>query len=192
MKRSGLQAGWRGAMALALAMVVAAGCGAGSPGVEAEAAAARAKAQGDWRLQLDWPGSQADLPLERMDIYLVEEEGDDPEIFEIHGPGAMLVGEFPMDVHVGYESDYQKLVGKTIPIRPSGGDPREPKTSFVRLGATQVPITGGRLTIERFTGTWEGSEGDKTYWGTLEIQVPGADGERTVRGKFAVHCVTWG
>jgi hypothetical protein len=193
MDRSGNRRNVTLALLLTLAAALAAGCDAGGgAGVEATAAAARAKAQRDWKLQLDWAGASTDLPLQRMDIYLVEEESQYPEIFEIHGEGAMLVGELPMDTHVGYEADYQKLVGKTVAIRPSGGDPREPKTSWVRLGGTQVPVSGGAFTIEKLTGKWEGSEGDRTYWGTLELRVPGADGERTVRGKFAVNCVTWG
>ena len=178
---------------LALAAALASGCGAGSgAGLEASAAEARAKAQRDWKIQVDWAGAKTDLALDRMDIFLVEEEESEPEIFEIHGEGAVLVGQLPMDVHVGYGAEFEKLVGKTIALQSYGGDPGEPKTSWVNLGGTQVPLTGGSVTIQKFTGHWDGSEGDKTYWGTVELRVNGASGEQTVRGKFAVNCVTWG
>jgi len=62
----------------------------------------------------------------------------------------------------------------------------------VTLSGTRLPVTGGSLTVEKVTGQWDGSEGDKTLWGTVELQVEGDDGARTLRGKFAVHAVTWG
>jgi hypothetical protein len=127
-----------------------------------------------------------------MDIYVVENEEAYPEIFEIEGEGAVLVGEFPMNIHVGYGEDWGKLFGVPIPIRASGGDPREPKTSWVRLNGAQVPVSGGTVTFEKITGKWNGSEGDKTLWGRIELRIPGADGERTVTGRIATHAVTWG
>ena len=168
-----------------------AGCG-GSAQVEAESAAARSAARLNWKLQLDWGGSTVEASLERMDIFVVEDETEHPEIFEIEGDGAVLVGEFPMSVHVGYSEDWSKLFGVPIPIRASGGDPREPKTSWVRLNGTQVPVSGGTVTFQKITGKWEGSEGDKTLWGTIELRIPGADGERTVTGSIATNAVTWG
>jgi hypothetical protein len=179
---------------LALAVSLAAGCGgAGNENVGAEAAAvARARAQRDWMMQLDWAGAQTQVPLQSMSIFLVEDETQHPEIFEISGSDAELVGEFPLDVHVGYEAAYDRLIGKAIEIRPSGGNPREPKNSWVRLGGVRMPVVGGSFTVEKLTGKWEGSEGDKTLWGTIELRVPAADGEQAVHGKIAVHCVTWG
>jgi hypothetical protein len=170
---------------------LSAGC-AGNAGVEAQAAAARAAARPNWKLQLEWAGSTVEASLERMDIYLVENEEEGPEIFEIGGADAMLVGEFPMSTHVGYSENWEKLFGVAIPIRASGGDPREPKTSWVRMNGTQVPVSGGTIRFERITGKWDGSEGDKTLWGTIELRIPGADGERTLTGKIATHAVTWG
>ena len=178
---------------LALAALLVAGCGLQSDAdLQANAAAARAKAEPTWKIRLESDGGVVDAKLERMDIFLTEDEDSEPEIFEIHGPDAVLVGTFPSDLHVGYEAEYGRAVGRTIPIEPTGGDPREPKTSWVRLDGMAVPVTGGTLTIQKVTGKWEGSEGDRTYWGTVELRVPGAGGERTVRGKFAVNCVTWG
>jgi hypothetical protein len=177
---------------LVLFGALASGCDAGSEGSEAQAAAARARAQREWKIQVEWAGAEREAVLDRMDIYLVEEEDEYPEIFEIHGAGAVLVGEFPLDTHVGYDGAYERLIGKTIEIRPRGGDPREPKTSWVRLDGTEIPVLGGTFTVQKFTGKWEGSEGDQTCWGTLELRVPGDGGEQTLRGKFAVNCVTWG
>ena len=170
---------------------LSAGCG-GSAQVEAQAAAARATARPTWKIQLDWAGSTVEASLERMDIFVVEDEESYPEIFQITGDDAVLVGEFPMSVHVGYGEEWKHIFGVPIPISASGGDPREPKTSWVRLNGMQVPVSGGTITFEKITGKWDGSEGDKTLWGTIELRIPGADSERTVTGRIATHAVTWG
>ena len=170
---------------------LAAGCG-GSPQLEAQAAAARAAARPTWKIQLEWAGSTVEGSLDRMDIFVVEDEETYPEIFQIMGDDAVLVGEFPMSVHVGYGENWKQLFGVPIPISASGGDPREPRTSWVRMNGVQVPVSGGTVTFDKITGSWDGSEGDKTLWGTIELRIPGADAERTVTGRIATHAVTWG
>ena len=175
----------------ALALIaLTAGC-SGSAKTEADAVAARAAASPNWRIQLDWAGATVEAKIERMDVYLVEDDSYS-EIFEIEGSDAVLVGEFPTNVHVGYGEDWGKLFGVPIPITASGGDPREPKTSWVRVNGMQVPVSGGTMVFEKITGKWNGSEGDKTLWGTIELRIPGADGDRSVRGKIAANAVTWG
>ena len=141
------------AMAFAL---LSASCGMAD--TEATAAAARAKAQENWKLTIE---NAEPLALERLDIYLVEDDGD-AEVFKLYGDDVTLVGEFPLSLHVGYEEDFSRLVGKTIALDAEGGDPSDPESAFV------------------------------TLWGTVELQVEGDEGARTLRGKFAVHAVTWG
>jgi hypothetical protein len=126
-----------------------------------------------------------------MDIFLTEDESYS-EIFQIYGEGVTLVGEFPAGVRVDYEAAFERLIGRTIAIQPHGGDPREPKTSKVTLDGIVTPVSAGRFTVERLSGKWEGSEGDRTLHGTIELRVPDVNGERTLRGRFATHAVTWG
>ena len=186
-----LQIQWALALMGLAGPALSAGC-AGSGTVESQAAAAQAAARPSWKLQLDWAGSTVEAAIDRMDVYLVDDEKEYPEIFEIAGEDVVLVGEFPMSAHVGYGQDWGNIFGVAIPIRPSGGDPSEPKTSWVRLHGTQVPVSGGTITFQKITGTWDGSEGNKTLWGTIELRIPGADGDRTVTGRTATHAVTWG
>lgn len=178
-------------LATLLAPLALAGCTAGGD-TEAVLAQAMAKAKPSWKLQLDEPGAAVDLPLTEMNILLAEEEDEYPEVFEILGPDVALVGTFPMDLHVGYDESFDQLVGRTIAIDPSGGDPRDPKSSYVRLNGVPAPVSGGSFTIERVTGKFAGSHGDRTVWGTVTLRLFGADGERTVSGKLAVHAITWG
>jgi hypothetical protein len=160
----------------------------GMADTEATAAAARAKAQETWKLSLD--GAEP-LALERMDIYVVEDDSD-PEIFKLYGDEVTLVGEFPLSLHVGYEEDFERLLGTTITLDAEGGDPADPESAFVTVDGTRLSVVGGSLKFEKLTGKWDGSEGDKTLWGTVELQVGGDDGQRTLRGSVAVHVVTWG
>jgi hypothetical protein len=175
---------------LALALAPLASCSGGG-GDEASTARDREKARATWVLAIEDAGATHTMTLERMNIYLSEDETES-EIFEIVGDGAVLVGEIPAEFAVGYGEAFEKLVGRAVAIAPSGGDPREPKNSSVTIGGLGMPVSGGSLTVERVTGRWSGSEGDKTLHGTIELRVPAADGDRTVRGRFAVNAVTWG
>lgn len=169
-----------------VAALAAAGCAAGD--TSATAAEARARAQETWKLALD--GAEP-LVLERMDIYLVEDDSD-PEIFKLYGDQVTLVGEFPASLHVGYEEELSRLVGQTIELDAEGGDPREPAEAYVTIEGRRVPVVGGTLKVDKVTGKWDGSDGDKTLWGTVELVLDDDEGERTIRGTFAVHAVSWG
>ena len=37
------------------------------------------------------------------------------------------------------------------------------------VDGTRLSVMGGSLTVEKVTGKWDGSEGDKTLWGTVEL-----------------------
>jgi hypothetical protein len=180
-----------GHLPLTLALALLAGCAGGGGGDAANAARDREAAKATWMLAIDDAGATHEAPLERMDVYLTEDDAE-PEIFEIRGDGVVLVGRIPPEMAVGYGEEFENLVGKDLPIEASGGDPGDPKSSSVTILGMSAPVAGGTLHVEKFTGTWSGSEGDKTLHGVVELRVPAADGERTVRGRIAVHIVTWG
>jgi len=175
-----------------LSVLAIAGCsrhtGTGADTIDQDVA----RAQATWKLSIDNAGKKTVLPLEAMDIYLVDDPEQWPEIFEISGPELTLVGAFPMDVHVGHETAFERLIGKSVAIDTHGGDPHDPKNSRVRLGGSDLPVLSGTVTFERVSGKWAGEQGDQTLWGRVELRVPGAAGDRTVRGSFAVHAITWG
>ena len=173
-------------LALMAGAMLSTSCGMAD--TEATAAAANAKARETWKLTLD--GAEP-LALERMDIYLVEDDSD-PEVFKLYGDEVTLVGAFPTSLHVGYEDEMSRLIGKSIQLDAEGGDPSEPESSYVTVDGARLSVVGGSLTFEKLTGKWDGDDGDKTLWGTVELEVEGDDGTRTLRGKFAVHAVTWG
>ena len=183
----------RGLLAVAAFALALAGCSGNGTNVNTDTIDSDvAKAKQTWKLTLEEPGLENAIALEAMDIYLVDDDEQWPEIFEITGPEVTLVGAFPMDVHVGYQNAFERLFGKSVNIDARGGDPHDPKSSTVRIRGLDVPILGGTITFEKATGKWAGEQGDQTLWGRVELRVPGADGERTVRGSFAVHAITWG
>ena len=176
------------ATALAAALSGAALCGIACGPARSTAAEARASAEASWKLELE--GASA-LVLERMDIYLVDDERE-PEVFRLYGDGVTLVGEFPRGVHVGYEENLERLIGQTVALHAEGGNPQAPAEGYVRIDGGQVPVVGGSLTVEKVTGTWDGNDGDKTVWGTAELTLEQNGSRRTIRGTFAVHAVSWG
>src|SRR5688500_644718 len=143
-------------LALAAGALLSASCGMAD--TEATAAAANAKARETWKLTLD--GAEP-LALERMDVYLVEAETD-PEVVNVYGDGVTLVGAFATRLHVGYEEELSRLIGKSIQRDAEGGDPREPESAYVTVDGARHSVVGGRLTFEKLTGKWDGDDGDKT------------------------------
>jgi hypothetical protein len=141
------------------------------------------------RLVLEFEGRTLDLPLERLDIYLTEDES--PEAFELHGPGVLMAGDLPDGIRVDYEENWDALLRQSIPIAAEGGSHNEtPKSSTITLpdlGACRV--LGGSFTVQSV-----GAERDARtpVQGTCTIRCETRDGERVLRGKFAVQGTTWG
>ncbi len=147
------------------------------------------KTRASWVLSLKVDGADVKLPLEGLEVYLVEDEKR-PEIFQLRGPSVTLVGELPAGLHVGYEGKWERLFGKTVTILPRGGNPREPQNSQITLpGKPSFRVSGGSFVAEKTTG----KAADKiTIWGRVTLQVQGETGPLTLEGTFAAHAVTWG
>lgn len=146
----------------------------------------------EWKLAFTYDGSEVELPLEHMHVYLVEDENEYPEVYEISGSGVTLVGTFPMNAHVGYEENWSTLFGQSIQIDANGGA-RDDKISFIQLpDGTKAFVSGGALVPEKLEGKVDGMEGDRTLYGTFTLRVRTSLGEEEISGRFAVHCVTFG
>lgn len=182
------------AVAPVLGLLLLAGCAAEFQDTEAVAAAARDRASRDWKLALDFQGQAIEFPLERLDIFLFDTDDPErwPETFELRGDGVTLVGILPVGAQVGYGEALENLVGKSVAIGARGGDPHDEKHSSIRLAGVRAPVAGGSITFRKVTGHWSGSEGDRTVWGTVRIEVQGADGLHTLEGAFAANVVSWG
>jgi hypothetical protein len=165
------------------------GCGGSEKAEDAELD--RENARASWRIDLDENGSTHEIPVERFDIYLTE-DADHPEIFEFHGDGVTLVGKFPSNVRVDYSEDLENLIGQPIQIEAQGGDPGEPKLSKITLDGVVAPVATGTFTVERLSGKIQGSDGDRTVHGRIELHLRRGDGEHILRGTFGAHAVTWG
>lgn len=163
--------------------LVCGGCPGGGGGGGASEAEIAAYQQ---RLELAVDGAEARVPLERLNVFLVEDEDAWPEIFELEGAGCMLVGEFPRAIHVGYSDRWEQLVGQRIPIAAEGGDPREPKTSAITLDGKEIKVRGGWFQVAHWR---TGFDAKTPLEGELELELE--DG-RTLRGKMFVLGTTWG
>jgi hypothetical protein len=132
------------------------------------------------------------IPLEMMDIFLVEDDAY-PETFEMRGRGVLLVGEFPLDVHVGYEANLAALRGRDIALQPSGGGRGDPQASVLTLpGGRQLAVLGGWFVVDESSGPREGVKGDGVISGRISIQVQDEAGATTLEGSFCTQATTWG
>lgn len=147
---------------------------------------------GDWKLVLAHDGGSVTVPLEVMNVWLVEDENY-PESFNIEGAAVKIGGTFPAGLNVGYEENWNALLGKTIVMGAGNGDPYEPGEAFVELSpGERSRVSGGTIIFEKFTGKVSGSEGDMTLTGRIMLVVETGGGTKNVMGTIAVHCVTWG
>ena len=147
---------------------------------------------GDWKMVLNHNGEEITVPLKSMDVFLVEDESY-PEYFSIESEGAVLGGNFPGDLHVGYEEEWKRLFGKPILIDTQGGDPREMKDCYVELaGGVRSRVTGGTIIFEKLSGKVNGSKGDLTLTGRIMLTVETEQGIENVAGTISVQAVTWG
>lgn len=147
---------------------------------------------GDWKMVLNHNGGEITIPLKSMDVFLVEDESY-PEYFSIEADGAVLGGNFPGDVHVGYEEEWSRLFGKPVLVESQGGDPREMKECFIQLAdGARARVTGGTIIFEKLSGKYQGSEGDMTLTGRIMLSVETTLGIENVSGTISVQAVTWG
>lgn len=173
------------AVLLLLAAVLIASCSSGDQG-------GQPKSGRNWGLALDVDGAEYTVPSELMNVYLVEDENY-PETFLIEGENLLLVGEFPLEVHVGYEEEWARLFGKPVTIRSSYDFRDGVRESYIRLPErTRYRVLDGSFAAGKLTGTYAGLEGDLTLHGTITLRVETPSGEKTLTGTFAFHCVSWG
>jgi hypothetical protein len=160
---------------------------------EEDAAKDRAASMAGWAAVLKVDGADVRIPLQVMNVLLFKDEEyakANPSAFEIEGQGLHLIGEIAAADDVGYGEKWDKLIGKTLTIKASGEFHRDHVDSKLTLpGKPEVAVTGGSLLVEKFTGKWSGSQGNKTLSGKIKLTLQ--DG-RTLEGTFSVHAVTWG
>jgi hypothetical protein len=175
---------------VALSLLGAAGCGASE---EAAAAKDREASKATWALVLRVDGADVSIPLKVMNVLLYKDEEyakQNPSVFAIEGTGVQLIGEIAAADNVDYGEHWERLINKTLAIKASGEFHRDPVDSKIVLpGTPEIAVTGGTMFVEKYSGKWAGSDGNKTLSGKITIQL--SDG-RTLEGTFAVHAVTWG
>jgi len=175
---------------VALSLLCAAGC---SVSEEAAAAKDRESAKATWALVLRVDGADVSIPLKVMNVLLFKDEAyakQNQSVFAIEGTGVHLIGEIAAADNVDYGEHWGRLINKSLTIKASGEFHRDLVDSKITLpGTPKIAVTGGTMFVEKYTGKWSGSDGNRTLSGKITLQL--SDG-RTLEGTFAVHAVTWG
>ena len=162
---------------------------------EEEANKAHASAKAGWCLVFQIDGADVRIPLSEMNILLFKDDEyakAHASPFQIKGEGVLLMGEVPPEASPGYDEKIENLVGKPLPIKPSGDFHHEGtlESKITLPGKPEIGIISGSLLGEKKTGKWSGSQnGDKTLHGKVKLTL--RDG-RTIEGTFSVHAITWG
>ena len=176
------------AVAWAVLLVTASGLFGCASHEEPEGAAdERAASRANWTLILTLDGETHEASLESMDIFLQDDE-ESAEPFALAGDGVRLAGSIPGAIHVGYEEDFDRLIGHRVAILASGFDGSGDFDSSIELEDGPLAVEGGWMEIRSVTGTREGSEGDRTLHGTIELRTD----RGLLHGKIDVHAITWG
>lgn len=174
-----------------IALFLLAGCGGGSE--EEDVAKDRAASAAHWAVILKVDGADVRLPLKVMNVLLFKDDEyakSHPSAFEIEGEGISLIGEIAAADNVDYGEHWERLIGKTLKILSAGEFHRERVESKLTLpGKPEAIVSDGSMLVEKVTGKWSGSQGNKTLSGKITLTLQ--DG-RTLQGTFAVHAVTWG
>ncbi len=166
-----------------VAMVASCGGGGGGGG---------AAPTDGWKLVLAYAGGSVVVPLEVMNVWLVEDEFA-PERFNITGEGVALGGSFPAGLRVGYQENWNALLGKTLVVTAESGDPNEQGDAFIELSpGERSRVSGGTITFEKLSGKTGGVDGDMTLTGRVMLVVSTSTGIQNLMGTISVHCVTWG
>jgi hypothetical protein len=140
-------------------------------------------------LLIDFDGTKVPIPLDAMDVWL-SRRGVRPEPFEIHGDGISIVGTFDPGIRIGYEENWQVLVGNTVTLAARGGNPRYDKPSILTVpGIGQFRVLGGNFTVEK---VGPGYDGQTPLTGRIELEIRAATGRKSLIGTFAVLAMTWG
>ena len=155
---------------------------------EVEDTASPVPASGAVVLYADGAESTAiEFAIELLNVYLVEDESY-PETFEFDGEAIKLTGKFPLSLHVGYEENWNVLVGKPIEFARSR-DASQSSSLIHFAGEAPCPVTSGAFTIHEVGA----SEDAKTALsGELWLRCATPEGERVLRGTFQVKGTTWG
>jgi len=165
------------------AALVIASCSASEPDPEAVVEAF------EQELVLEINGADLKVPLEAMDVWL-NEDPDRPESFAIHGDDVSIVGRLPAELRIGYDENWQTLVGRAVPLSSEGGDPRFAVPAVLTVpGVGQYRLLGGSITVEQVGPAWNGQT---PLRGRIELRIRAAVGEASLRGTFAVKAMTWG
>ena len=88
-----------------------------------------------------------------------------PSVFAIEGSGVHLIGEIAAADNVDYGEHWERLINKALTIHASGQFHRDPVASKIALpGTPEIAVTGGTMFVEKYTGKWSGSDGNKTLY----------------------------
>ncbi|MBZ0167208.1 MAG: hypothetical protein K8I00_10420, partial [Candidatus Omnitrophica bacterium] len=151
-----------------------------------------------WKIVLREKKSVVEFRLSVMNIYVTDPvaAAQYPEAFEIFGENVHLLGTFPLEMRIGYESDFNRLLNKPIDIRMQLINAQDYKIEN-RFSTIVLPDIGrkhvkGQITFRKLSGQTTGRDGDLTLSGEITLEIGTGNNKKTLTGHISVHPVAWG
>ncbi len=159
---------------------------------------AKEKVREGWRIVLKNKKQTYDMRLSVMNVYVTDPvaAAEYPEAFEIFGENIHLIGTFPLDKRVGFESNFDILLNTPITVKMQMMNARDYKIND-RFSAIVLPEGGrkyvkGQIIFRERTGSTTGRDGDVTLTGEITLEVGTDSDQQTLTGTISVHPVAWG
>lgn len=150
-----------------------------------------------WKIVLREKKSVFEFRLSVMNIYVTDPvaAAQYPEAFEIFGENVHLLGTFPLEMRIGYESDFNRLLNNPIDIKMQLINAQDYKIGN-RFSTIVLPELGrkhvkGQITFRKLTGQTTGRDGDLTLSGEIILEIGTGSAKKTLAGQIGVHPVAW-
>lgn len=135
-------------------------------------------------------GEKAPLKVTTMNVFLVEDDSS-PETFVIEGSKVKLAGAFPAGVKIGYEENFEGILGKAIKVESKIDAGGEEVDSFLEIEGARYTVNSGELTLIKVLGPSPDGAG-KIVEGTLSLSTTGPSGAKSLKGKLQLLAKSWG
>lgn len=155
-------------------------------------------AKDGWKIVLRDGKQQLEYRLSVMNIYVTDPvaAAEYPEAFEIFGENVHLLGSFPLEKRVGYDSNIDVLLNTPITVKMQMMNARDYKIenafSTIVLGGDDRKYVKGQIIFRERSGKTTGRDGDITLSGEITLEIGTGADRKTLTGTISVHPVAWG
>ena len=151
-----------------------------------------------WKIILKDGKQSLEYRLSVMNVYVTDPvaAAEYPEAFEVFGENVHLLGTFPLETRIGFDSNIDVLLNTPITIKMQMMNARDYKIensfSSIILDGADRKYVKGEIIFRQRTGKTTGRDGDITLTGEITLEIGTGADRKTLTGTISVHPVAWG